>query len=362
MRFLYFTHAHLNLSRAHVFNILKTSEALGKHTGESVLILAPHPRKKISESELLKKQSISAEYVDLKFYRGAISGLILLIKLKNKFDIFYYRAPHLLLYALIAKLLRKCVFVEVHRLAKHALEKPFWFVSLSSADGVITITNALAKRLTRFSSKIGVVFCNTYEKGFFDEYRIMNQNQLREKLDLPKNDKLIMYTGKTFSFDFNHLFGALKDTPDVYLALVGVTNYEELNKLVKSYNIEKKVTLRKRVHKSDIPAYLLAADVLVVPTGRQEPGYLPIKIFEYMGTGKPIVSFKNECISEILADGENAALVDPSSIENWKEKLIYVLGNDNFAKEIGNNALNGVDAYTWGARAEQIQKLVSQHI
>jgi glycosyltransferase involved in cell wall biosynthesis len=66
------------------------------------------------------------------------------------------------------------------------------------------------------------------------------------------------------------------------------------------------------VDRRDVPGYLAAADVLVSPHA-PDPGFIgsPIKLFEYMATGKPIVASDVGQIGEVLRDGETALLVPP---------------------------------------------------
>src|SRR5262249_13241169 len=63
------------------------------------------------------------------------------------------------------------------------------------------------------------------------------------------------------------------------------------------------------------PRWLAAAAVLVLPNSRAEPisaRYTsPLKLFEYMAAGRPIVASDLPSLREVLTGGRNAVLVPP---------------------------------------------------
>lgn len=78
----------------------------------------------------------------------------------------------------------------------------------------------------------------------------------------------------------------------------------------------------------------------------------PMKMFEYMATGVPIISSNLPVLGEILKDGENALLVPPSDIKRWVSALDKLLKNKVLANSIGICAHNDYkEKYTWKQRA-----------
>ena len=85
----------------------------------------------------------------------------------------------------------------------------------------------------------------------------------------------------------------------------------------------------------------------------------PMKMFEYMVTGKPIISSNLEVLKEILVDSENALLVEPDKSDEWHSALDLLRSDRGLAKRIGDNARRLVlSEHTWTLRAERIVQIL----
>ena len=108
---------------------------------------------------------------------------------------------------------------------------------------------------------------------------------------------------------------------------------------------------------SEIPYWLKAADVLVLPnSGKEEISKYwtsPIKMFEYMASKRPIMASDLPSIREILNEG-NAILVQPDNPQGLAEGIRKVLENKNLAEKISARAFDDVKQHTWAKRAEKI--------
>ena len=86
----------------------------------------------------------------------------------------------------------------------------------------------------------------------------------------------------------------------------------------------------------------------------------PMKMFEYMSTGKPVISSNLSVLREILKDNENCLLVKPDDIKNWSEALKRIIKDKLLADKLGNNAYNQYQIkHTWKKRAEDILRLLT---
>ncbi len=78
----------------------------------------------------------------------------------------------------------------------------------------------------------------------------------------------------------------------------------------------------------------------------------PMKMFEYMATGVPIISSDLPVLREVLEDGKNALLVPPSEGEKWIIALERLLGDKKLADSLSISAHESYKAkYTWSQRA-----------
>ena len=117
--------------------------------------------------------------------------------------------------------------------------------------------------------------------------------------------------------------------------------------------------------------YIAQFDVLLAPyqpvvlVGNDNinisPWMSPLKIFEYMKSGKPIVASNLPVLREVLEHGRNALLADATDPNDWRENISRLLSDQQLQSEICRNAYEDFRAkYTWERRAENILKSISR--
>ena len=81
----------------------------------------------------------------------------------------------------------------------------------------------------------------------------------------------------------------------------------------------------------------------------------PIKMFEYLGTGVPIISSDLPVLREVLRNGDNSLLAPPADVGAWTEALAKLDDDPVLAARIGATAhMEYQRQHTWTRRAEQI--------
>lgn len=81
----------------------------------------------------------------------------------------------------------------------------------------------------------------------------------------------------------------------------------------------------------------------------------PLKLFEYMATGLPIVSSDLPVLREVLAHERNALLVPPDDPEAWVTALRRLADDAGLRHRLGEAArCEQRQRYTWAARAERV--------
>jgi glycosyltransferase involved in cell wall biosynthesis len=122
---------------------------------------------------------------------------------------------------------------------------------------------------------------------------------------------------------------------------------------------------------AEVEGYRIGFDILLAPYQRKvsvagggitttEKWMSPLKIFEYMATGKAIICSDMPVLREILEDKQNALLCDPENIDSWEEALIILSQNENMRIQLGEAARNDfVRRYSWYSRAEKLLKNTS---
>jgi glycosyltransferase involved in cell wall biosynthesis len=123
------------------------------------------------------------------------------------------------------------------------------------------------------------------------------------------------------------------------------------------------VTFSGFVPNRDLPNYLAAADILLMPYARSILGSSgdassasvasPMKMFEYMAAGRAILTSDLPVIREVL-DEHNAVFCPPEDVRAWQAALTDLLANSRLRAALATQARREVEQYTWLARAQNI--------
>lgn len=112
----------------------------------------------------------------------------------------------------------------------------------------------------------------------------------------------------------------------------------------------------------EIPPFLKTADVLVLPnSAKKEVSVVstsPMKLFEYMASGRPIVASDLPSIREIL-DESSAVLSVPDDSESLAKSIRLVLEDEELGEALAKKALERVKEYSWDSRARSILDFIS---
>ena len=138
-----------------------------------------------------------------------------------------------------------------------------------------------------------------------------SQVDVRRQLKLAENLILVTYTGNFAPYQGMDTIAqaipkVFERNKSVVFLLVGGTPAEvEKLRNVLPVRVMDRVRILPRQKRQDIPSYIAAADILL--STREDGGNLPLKIFEYLAAGKPIVASDIPAHRSILTD--NLALL-----------------------------------------------------
>jgi glycosyltransferase involved in cell wall biosynthesis len=104
---------------------------------------------------------------------------------------------------------------------------------------------------------------------------------------------------------------------------------------------------------AEIPAYLAAATVLVSP--RSQGTNTPLKIYQYLRSGRPIVATRLLTHTQVLSD--ETALLTGATAAEFAEGILSILDNPTRAAVIAANAKTLADTkYTYAAYLERTER------
>lgn len=109
----------------------------------------------------------------------------------------------------------------------------------------------------------------------------------------------------------------------------------------------------------EIPTWFGRADLVLLPYQhalQHSASISPIKLFEAMAAGRPIVASNLPAIREILTHEENALLVPPDDTEAWIAAVQRLRTDPELACRLARAAREKAQDYSWEKRAEGIAR------
>jgi len=202
---------------------------------------------------------------------------------------------------------------------------------------------------------------NGVDINFFNTGK--TKEECRKITSLPQDKKIVLYSGHLYSWKgaATLLESAKKmDRSDILTVFVGGTN-EDVVRFQSKAGFSEDILILGHQEYSKIPYYLGSADVLVLPNTAKERISLyetsPIKLFEYMASGKPIIASKIPSIMETVGNKE-VLFFEPDNADDLKEKILIVLDYPQDFINIINGAKELVVNYSWESRAHKILNFI----
>ena len=238
---------------------------------------------------------------------------------------------------------------KVKRLA--ARERRVW----QAADGYVTITVGLAGALTdRFGRRRRLAVIP-------DGVRLQPGD-----IDVePPAGTIVAYAGHLYAWKgVDVLLEALAGVPEAHGLIVGGHAAEPDLARTKAraveLGLEDRVTFTGLVEPARVPELLRQASVLVLPNQASAISTRftsPLKLFEYMAAGRPIVASDLPAIREVLHDGVDARLVAPGDPLALGDAIRSLLSDRQAARRLAAAAAQAVPAYGWDRRAGRLEAL-----
>jgi len=240
---------------------------------------------------------------------------------------------------------------------------------------IVALTSFIRDRLTDMASPLSPikVLPDGVDLALFDH--LPEKLECRSQLALPKDRPIIGYIGRfqTMGMEkgITQLIEAMAHLPSIngklpLLLCVGgpmsaVQNY--LNRADSTGIPRRMLKFLDRVPNSEVPCVMKACDVCTIPWPRTEfSAYYtsPLKLFEYMAAGVPIVASDLPSMREILRHDENACLVDPGNPSALAEGIRSLLSDRDRAEHLAQTARQDVKKHTWEARAAEIIEFIRE--
>jgi glycosyltransferase involved in cell wall biosynthesis len=155
---------------------------------------------------------------------------------------------------------------------------------------------------------------------------------------------------------------ALTLTPGIDGLIVGghpaEPDVRRVTTLADDLGLGHRLTITGLVRPAEVASRLADASYLVLPntaSSTSDRYTSPLKLFEYLHLGRPIVASDLTAIREVLTDGQTALLVPPGDSDALAHALQRLAADPALAEALGSAARALADRYTWSARAGRLE-------
>jgi glycosyltransferase involved in cell wall biosynthesis len=227
---------------------------------------------------------------------------------------------------------------------------------------------AINKRLLEYTIKFGADPKKTELIGAGIDLKKFNPttdgSEIRLKYGIEKNDTVLFFMGWLYHFSglkelSLELSRSQKIFPHIKLLIVGDGDaYDDLQKIREEHNLPKVLILTGKQPYERIPEFIAACDICILPADPNEiimQDIVPIKIYEYMAMGKPVICTKLPGIMKEF--GENHGILYAES-----PKIVLDIAHELFIngsiKDFGYYSRIYVQDLDWDSITDTFEKTI----
>jgi len=217
----------------------------------------------------------------------------------------------------------------------------------------VTVTTDMLKRTYNIPDGKCEVIPNGVDTNLFRNY-----GDTKEELGL--EGFIVGYVGVLREWvDLEPVFRALRDlNKEIKMVVVGKEGqFKENVELAKNYGVSDKVTFTGMVPYSQVPKYISAMDICLIPFkgGAISENALPLKLFEYMACEKPVISTELPGVKAIAGD----KVMYAANHREYKEKIEFLFDDKELRQEMGKSGREFVvENYDWEKIVKKLEEML----
>lgn len=239
--------------------------------------------------------------------------------------------------------------------------------NLKAADYVVCVSEALKNHLVtnwRLSVDKIIVFPNVADVQRFQPdpvARDVSRASL-QVIDQP----VVIFVGNFYKWhDVTTLLDAfalvLAVHPEVRLVLVGDGQERQaMMRYATSLGLDHAVHFTGLVPHATVPHLLAAADIAVVPYPPMQTDLWlsPLKLFEYMASGKAVIVSAVGHLTHVIQDGHNGLLVPPGDVSAMAAVMQRLLNDPQLGQRLGQQARqDAVQKHSWEQYMSRLERV-----
>ncbi len=379
MKLIYIANSRIPTTKAHGFQVMKMCEAFSR-AGTDVELWIPRRFNSIKDLPFryydmrevfdIKKLPV-LDLIPLSKILGPVANLVesasfaffVLFRLSKINADFVYSRDQFVLWFL--SFFRNDFVHEVHSFPGHPrFYRRIW----RRARVVVAITNGLKSLIVKQgidADKI-MVAPDGVDIELFNSVG-KNKEELKLELGLPKEDFLVGYVGKFKTLGMEKGISTMIESlvfldKDVKMVFVGGEEGEikEYKTLAGRFNVLSRCVFIGYQPYAKAVRYTKAMDALAIPFPNR-PHYAfyasPLKLFEYMASGRPIIASDLPALREILNE-KNALFFKPENAEEFARAVRMLKASNMLGYHLSQQASADIKNYTWKCRAGKILNFI----
>lgn len=309
-----------------------------------------------------------------RFHRFFLLQIKLLARaFKVNAKVYHFHDPDLILFGLFQKLLGKKVIYDMHELVYYQINDKEWLGNGFIKKMVSSVYLMFEKLGVRCFDKIIIAedgywtYVNEKHKNYIYKFIAIRNFSIYEliKKASPEihyskdNKKVIVYAGGLSKIrGIKEIIEAIQSIDNVEFLTLGSWESEEYKHQCEQADKNKKMNYIGLVKMDKVYSYLKIADIGIANL-YHKPNYLtslPIKAFEYMASGLPIIM--SDFPYWIETFNECALFVNPLDSLDIKNKIERILSDNNLRNKLAEAGKKLVlEKYTW----EEESKVLVKH-
>jgi len=145
----------------------------------------------------------------------------------------------------------------------------------------------------------------------------------------------------------------IKQRPQMRLMLVGSGPLREtIEAIAEQQGATELLVFTGSVHHKQIPSYIAVMDACVIPHSNEYRS--PIKMFEYMAMGKPVIAPSFEPITSVIEDGKTGIIFAAGDESRLEQAILSLIDQPLLRSRLGQMARQKVfSRYTWDHQARR---------
>ncbi len=382
LKMLYLHNADPSTTAANLVQVVSMCSAFAAAGYDVTLVLRSRTMSESEGKRFLKEKFSCDERVKLRLIRSrkntrmarhsgqqALSGMIR----KVRPDLCFVRDPR---YFRLVMRHGIPLILELHNTRLHIgnriLDRFYkqWIIRGSVGEKcllVVTVSEALAGywRAKGIPPHKTAALHDGFSPGLFSNP--LDKRNARISLHLPLDKRIVVYSGNLQpNRGIDYITALATSFPDILFVLVGGDPHRKdfYESECRETGIHNVLFTGHQPH-NIIPQYLFAADILLAMWSKEVPTIRycsPLKVFEYLATGKPALFPGYPTILEVVEDGADAFVSPPDDLAGFRQTLRRILeANPETLEKMAQHARDkALNHYTWEKRANRIISLLPE--